>query len=103
MAVAFSNDKKMSQCCTCGTTWQTGRDGTHSCSAKLKTDLNVANEMIAKQDKLLRNFLPYVAYDQYGGQVLVGGTFEYNESDDPVALELLAHYYNEDGTEKDNG
>ena len=33
---------KMSKCCTCGAEWETGKDGTHSCSFHLIKKLNVA-------------------------------------------------------------
>ena len=44
------SDTKMSECCTCGTKWQTGQDGRHSCSRKLKThnDTLVAQNLALK-------------------------------------------------------
>ncbi len=43
------SDVKMSECCTCGTKWQAGQDGRHSCSSKLSKD----NQALVEQNKAL--------------------------------------------------
>lgn len=45
-----NTDIKMSECCTCGTKWQTGQDGSHSCSSKLSND----NQALVEQNKALK-------------------------------------------------
>jgi hypothetical protein len=37
----------MSECRTCGTNWVTGRDGTHSCTAKLVSDNDALTAKVA--------------------------------------------------------
>lgn len=44
------SDIKMSECCTCGTKWRTGQDGSHSCSTKLKQD----NDTLVAQNKVMK-------------------------------------------------
>ncbi len=47
------SDIKMSECCTCGTKWQAGQDGRHSCSSKLSKD----NQALVEQNKALKDAL----------------------------------------------
>ena len=47
------SDIKMSECCTCGTRWQTGQDGGHSCFRRLKQD----NDALLAQVELMKEAL----------------------------------------------
>ena len=41
-------ERKVSTCCTCGYTWETGRDGSHSCSVELEKSLkNLKAEIVS--------------------------------------------------------
>jgi hypothetical protein len=40
--------KKVSTCCTCGYSWKTGRDGSHSCAVELEKSLkNLKAEIVS--------------------------------------------------------
>ena len=36
---------KTSKCCTCGYAWETGKNGSHSCSATMEENMNKAIEL----------------------------------------------------------
>lgn len=59
-------DIKMSECCTCGAKWQTGQDGSHSCSSKLSKD----NQALVEQNKALIAALEHIKKHQEA--VIVG-------------------------------
>lgn len=60
---------KMSECCTCGTTWRTGHDGSHSCTAKLLKE----NEKL----KALVQALGKDVYDAYEWEAMThSGSWE---------------------------
>ena len=51
---------KMSECCACGAKWQTGQDGSHSCSSKLSKD----NQALVEQNKALIEALEHIKRHQ---------------------------------------
>ena len=43
-------EPQMSQCCTCGYSWRTGHDGSHSCATQLKSAISGALAVITLRE-----------------------------------------------------
>jgi hypothetical protein len=54
------NNDKISTCCTCGYSWPTGTDGSHSCIRALKKQRDLQLKTISQFAKLMDDILPQI-------------------------------------------
>lgn len=55
-------------------------------------ELREKESKLEEVEDLLKKFLPMYYYDSQENEHYIGGSFEYNEHDDPVMLEVMRYF-----------